>query len=94
MTCIYLSQLTVSLKNTGPTILLALTAQHTKHQLSMDGAGLRGFHVDSVNSGNDYFAYLCIPANETTLHQKRMSIADRAHLRRQTVETNCKSEPS
>jgi hypothetical protein len=29
MTYTYLSQLIVSLKNTGPTILLALTAHHT-----------------------------------------------------------------
>jgi hypothetical protein len=67
-------QLIVSLKNTGTTILLAL--QHTRHQLSLDGAGLCGLDVDSVNSSRDYFVYLCIPANETTLHQKRMSIVD------------------
>jgi hypothetical protein len=50
------------------------TAQQTPTLL--DGAGLRGLDVDSPNSSSDYFAYLCIPANETTLHQKRMSIAD------------------
>jgi hypothetical protein len=51
-------------------------------------------HVDSVKSSNNYFAHLCIIEGETTLHQKRMSITDRSHLRRQTVETNCKNEPS
>jgi hypothetical protein len=35
------------------------------------GAGLRGLDVDSVNSSSDYFAYVCIPAIEATLHQKR-----------------------
>jgi hypothetical protein len=34
-----------------------------------------------------------IPASETTLHQKRMSVADGSHLRRQAVETDCKNEP-
>jgi hypothetical protein len=37
----YLSQLNVSLKNTGTTVLLAL---------SLDGSGLHGLHMDSVNS--------------------------------------------
>jgi hypothetical protein len=46
-----------------------------------------------VNSSRDYFVYLCIPANETTLHQKRMSIVDWSHLWRQMVETKCKNEP-
>jgi hypothetical protein len=46
---------------------------------------------DFVNFSSNYFAYLCIPANETTLHSKRMSIANQSHLRRQTVETNCKN---
>jgi hypothetical protein len=75
MTCIYLSQLIVSLKNTGPTILLA-------HQtsISLAGAGLHGLDVDSVNSSSDYFAYLCSPASETTFHQKIISIADQSHL--------------
>jgi hypothetical protein len=91
MTCTYLSQLIVSLKSTGPTILLALTAH--ENQLSLDGAGVRGLDVDSMNTSNDYFAYLCIPASETTLHQKTMSIVDPSHLRRQTAETNCKNEP-
>jgi hypothetical protein len=35
--------------------------------------------------------YLCTPASETTLRRKRMSIADRSHLQRQTVETNAAS---
>jgi hypothetical protein len=56
----------------------------------MDKAGLRGLDVDSVNFSRDHFAYLCIPASETTLHQKRMSSVDQSHLRWQTVETNCK----
>jgi hypothetical protein len=73
-----LSQLIVLLRNTGPTILLAL--KHTRHQLSLDGAGLHGLDVDSVNSSSDYFAYLYIPASETMLHQRRMSIADRSYF--------------
>jgi hypothetical protein len=74
MTCTYLSQLIVSLKSTGPESSLHL--QHTRHQISLDGAGLRGLDMDSVNFSSDYFAYLCIPASETTLHQKRMPNAD------------------
>jgi hypothetical protein len=50
MTCTYLSQLIVSLKYTGPTILLVP---------SLNVAGFRWLHVDSVNSSSDYFAYLC-----------------------------------
>jgi hypothetical protein len=78
MTCTYLSQLIVSLKNTDPTTGLALTAP--RHKPSLDGAGLRGLDMDSVNSSSNYFAYLCIPASETTFLQKRMSIADQSHL--------------
>jgi hypothetical protein len=74
----------------GPTIPLAL--KHTRHQLSLDGAGLRELDVDSVEFSNDYFAYLCIPAGTSTLRQERMPTADRSHLRRQTVDTNCKNE--
>jgi hypothetical protein len=70
MSCTSLSQLIVSLKNTSPTILLAL--KDTRHQLSLDEAGLRGLDVDSMNPSSDYFAYLCIPASETALHQKRI----------------------
>jgi hypothetical protein len=62
-------------------------------QLSLDGAGLHGLDEDSVNSSSNYFEYLCIPASETTLHQKRVSTADRSHLRQQTVDTNGKNEP-
>jgi hypothetical protein len=69
------------------------TEQQTRHQLSLDEVGLHGLDVDSVNSSSNYFAYLCITESETTLHQKRMSIADQSHLRQQTVETNCKNEP-
>jgi hypothetical protein len=54
-----------------------LHLQHIRHQLSLDGAGFHGLDMDSLNSISDYFAYLYIPASETTLHQKRMSIADR-----------------
>jgi hypothetical protein len=61
--------------------------QHTRHQLSLIGAVLRGLDLDIVNSSSDYFAYLCIPASETTLHQKRMSIVHGSHLRQQIVET-------
>jgi hypothetical protein len=64
-----------------------------KTPISLDGAGLHGSDVDSVDSSSDYFAHLCIPESETTLHQKRMSIANRSHLRRQTIETNYKNEP-
>jgi hypothetical protein len=33
-----------------------LHTHHTRHELSLDGAELRGFDVDSVNSSSDYFA--------------------------------------
>jgi hypothetical protein len=46
----------------------------------LDEAGRRGLDVHYVNSSGDYFAYLCIPASETTLHQEKMSIADRYRL--------------
>jgi hypothetical protein len=48
MTCTYLSQLIVSLKTQVQQSFLH--KQHTRHQLSLDGAGFRGLHVDSVNS--------------------------------------------
>jgi hypothetical protein len=51
-----------------------LHLQHTRHQLSLDGAGLCWLDVDPVNSCIDYFAYLCTPASETVLHQKRMPV--------------------
>jgi hypothetical protein len=57
-----------------------LHLQHTRHQLSLDGAGLGGLDVDSVKSSSDYLAYLCISASETMLYQKRMSYAERFHL--------------
>jgi hypothetical protein len=44
-------------------------------QLLLDEAGLCGLDVDSVNSSNNYFAYLYIPASEIMLHQKQMQIA-------------------
>jgi hypothetical protein len=50
--------------------------QHTRHQLSLDGEGLHGLDMDFVNFSRDYFAYLYIPASETTRYQKRTSIAD------------------
>jgi hypothetical protein len=74
MTCTYLLRLIVSLKNTGTAILLALAAHQTT--LLLDGAGFHGLDVDCVNFSTDYFAHLCIPANETTLHHKRMSVSD------------------
>jgi hypothetical protein len=58
------------LKNTGKTILLALTAHWTPT--------FTGWNRTSWVS--DYFAYLCIPPNETMLHQKGMSTADLSHL--------------
>jgi hypothetical protein len=79
MTCTYLSQLTVLLKKKKQ-VQQPLHLQHTSHQLSLDGARLHGLDVDSVNSSSDYFVYLCIPASETMLHQKRMPIVDRSHL--------------
>jgi hypothetical protein len=69
MTCTYLSQLIVSLKTQVQQSFMHL--QHTRHQISLDGVGLRGLDVDSVNPSSDYFAYLCIPASEITLLQKR-----------------------
>jgi hypothetical protein len=65
MTHTHLLQLIVSLRNTGATILLVLKANQT--QFSLDGAGLHGLDVDSVNSSSDYFANLCIPGSDTTL---------------------------
>jgi hypothetical protein len=52
----------------------SLHLQHNRHQLSLDGAGLNGLDVDSVNSSSDYFAYLCILPNNTTLHQKECQL--------------------
>jgi hypothetical protein len=91
MTCAYLWQLIVLLKNMGPTIHLALTAHQTP--TSLDGAGLRGLNVDCMKSSSNYFAYLCIPASETMHHPKKISIADQSHLQQQPVETNCKNKP-
>jgi hypothetical protein len=87
MTGTYLSQLIVSLKTQVQWAFSHLQHTHTRHQLSLDVARLRGLDVESVNSSSD-----CIPASETTLYQKRMSVADQSHLRQQTVETNCKNE--
>jgi hypothetical protein len=70
-----------------------LHLQHTRHKLSLHGVGPHGIDVDSVNSSGDYFAYLWIPACETMLPQKIMSIADQFHLWQQIIETNCKNEP-
>jgi hypothetical protein len=50
--------------------------KNTRHQLSLDGVGFHGLDVESLNSSSDYFVYLSIPASETMLHQKRMSIVD------------------
>jgi hypothetical protein len=48
--------------------------QHTRHQLSLNGPGLRGLDVNSVISSSDSFAYLHIPASETTFHQKKSQL--------------------
>jgi hypothetical protein len=45
-----------------------LHLQLTMHQLSLDGAGLRGSDVDSNNSPSNYLVYLCILASENGLH--------------------------
>jgi hypothetical protein len=92
MTCTYLSQLIISFKHTRVQESF-LHLQHTRPQLSLDGAGLRGLDAGSVNSSSDYYAYLYIPASKTTHRQKRMPIADRSHRRRKTVETSCKKNP-
>jgi hypothetical protein len=91
MTSTYLLQLIVLLKTKVQQS--PCTYSTPRHQLSLDEAGLGGLDVDSVKSSRDYFAYVCIPASETMLHQKRMSIADKFHHRQQTVEINCKNEP-
>jgi hypothetical protein len=54
------------LKKSGSTIL---ASQQTRHQLSLDRAGLCGLEVCS-----DHFAYLCIHISETTLHQKECQL--------------------
>jgi hypothetical protein len=64
----------VSLKNTGPTVLLALTAHQTPTFTGWSRTS--GLDVDSVNSSSDYFAYLYSPTSERMLHQKRISVAD------------------
>jgi hypothetical protein len=56
MTCTYLSQFIVLLKIASPAIL---PLQHARLQLSLDGAGLCGLDVDSLNSISD-FAYFSI----------------------------------
>jgi hypothetical protein len=37
--------------------LLSVPVHFTGHQISLDGAGLRGLHVDYMNSSSDYFMY-------------------------------------
>jgi hypothetical protein len=69
MTCTYLSQLIVSLEKQVKQSFLHL--KQTRHQLSLDGVGLRVLDVNSVNSSSDYFVYLCIPGSESMLHQKK-----------------------
>jgi hypothetical protein len=64
----------VSLKTQVPQSFLRI--KHTRHQLALDGAGLHGLGVDSVNSRSDYFEHLSIPASKTMRHRKRMSIVD------------------
>jgi hypothetical protein len=78
MTCTYLSQLIVLLKNISSTILLAPTAHQSP---TLTGwSRISWLDVDSVNSSSNYFMYLCIASSETTLHQKRMSTADRSDI--------------
>jgi hypothetical protein len=91
MTSTYLFQLIVLLKTQIQQSFLHL--QYTVHQLSLVGIGLHGEIVDSMDSSSNYFVFLCSPISETSFHWERISIADRSHLRRQTVETNCKNEP-
>jgi hypothetical protein len=86
MTGIYLSQLIILLKKKKQVQQSFLHLQHTRHQFSLNGAGLRGLDVDCVKSSSDYFAYLCIPSSETTLHWKRMSHSTT------DLETNYKNE--
>jgi hypothetical protein len=51
--CIKISfSINFSLKSTGTTIL---ALQHTRQQLSLNGAGLSGLDVDSLKSSSDYF---------------------------------------
>jgi hypothetical protein len=52
MRCTHLSQLIISLKTQVQQSFLHL--QHTRHQLSLDGAGLHGLDVGSVNYSSDY----------------------------------------
>jgi hypothetical protein len=65
------------IKYTGTTILFALKARQTSTFTGWSG-------ISWVKCG--YFE-LYIPACETRLHQKRMSIVVRSHLWRQTVGT-------
>jgi hypothetical protein len=51
-----------------------LHLQLTRHQLSLDGTGLRGLDVDYVKSNSDYFAYLRIAASEATLVGKECQL--------------------
>jgi hypothetical protein len=70
-----------------------LHLQHTRHQHSPGESEHHELDQDSVSFGSNYFAYLWNSASETTLPHKRMSISDKSHLWRQTVETKCKNEP-
>jgi hypothetical protein len=72
MTCTYFSQLIVSLKPQVQHSFLHL--EHTRHQLSLDGAGLCRLDVDSENSSSNYFVYLCIPAREPMLLRKEYQL--------------------
>jgi hypothetical protein len=74
MTCTYLLNLIVLLKDTGPTILLALSVHQTP--LLLDGAGFHVLNMDCVNFSTNYLAYLFTPASETMHYQKRMPVLD------------------
>ena len=90
MTCIYVSQLIVLLKNAGRPILFALTAHQTPTFIWWNHTSC--VRCGSLNSSSNTFSNLCITASEPMLHQKRMSIGDQSHLQWCTVETNWKNE--
>ncbi|XP_023719536.1 uncharacterized protein LOC111871038, partial [Cryptotermes secundus] len=48
----------------------SLPLQHTRLQLSFNGAIPHGLDVDSVNSSSNNFSYVCVTTSETMLRQK------------------------
>jgi hypothetical protein len=70
-----------------------LHLQHTRHQLSLDGAELHGLYV---HSGSPVATILCIYVSlqvKPCFIRKECKTADGSHLRQQTIETNGKNEP-